>query len=120
MCLLLSGCAVTWAHHALAHDNDRKGLMKGLAIGIALGVFFTCAAGVSNMCELLAHEGWEFGDDDLLLELLHGHRFPRLPRDLIGTIFLLVCLIRALARATSRPKSARRALRWRCLVLALR
>ncbi|MBT3952733.1 MAG: cytochrome c oxidase subunit 3, partial [Rhodobacterales bacterium] len=27
--LLCSGCFATWAHHALAHDNDRKGLVWG-------------------------------------------------------------------------------------------
>ncbi len=27
--LLLSGCAVTWAHHALVHNNDRKALIQG-------------------------------------------------------------------------------------------
>ena len=29
--LLLSGCAVTWAHHALVHENNRKDLIMGLA-----------------------------------------------------------------------------------------
>ncbi len=36
--LLLSGCAVTWAHHGLVHGNDRKALVNGLAIGIVLGI----------------------------------------------------------------------------------
>ena len=35
--LLCSGCAATWAHHAIVHDNDRKGLVWGLALAIALG-----------------------------------------------------------------------------------
>ena len=39
--LLLSGCAVTWAHHALVHENNRKDLINGLAISIVLGVAFT-------------------------------------------------------------------------------
>ncbi len=30
MILLLSGCTVTWAHHAL-RENDRRGLIQGLA-----------------------------------------------------------------------------------------
>ena len=44
--LLLSGCAVTWAHHALVHENNRKDLIAGLAISIVLGVLFTVLAGL--------------------------------------------------------------------------
>ena len=33
--LLLSGCTVTWAHHALLHDN--VDFMLGLAITVGLG-----------------------------------------------------------------------------------
>ena len=39
--LLLSGCTVTWAHHAL-QQGDRKGAKQALFLTIALGVFFTC------------------------------------------------------------------------------
>src|ERR1051326_8926702 len=39
--LLTSGTTVTWAHHALLED-DRKGLIRGLALTIALGISFTC------------------------------------------------------------------------------
>ncbi len=35
MILLLSGCTVTWAHHALLHDN-RRDFMRGLAVTLAL------------------------------------------------------------------------------------
>ena len=38
--LLLSGCTVTWAHHALQHGN-RKDFMTGLALTVALGAIFT-------------------------------------------------------------------------------
>ena len=37
--LLCSGTTVTWAHHALLH-NDRDGLIKGLWLTIGLGVLF--------------------------------------------------------------------------------
>lgn len=30
--LLCSGAAATWAHHALAHENDRKGWCRGLSL----------------------------------------------------------------------------------------
>src|SRR3954471_6604549 len=39
--LLTSGTTVTWAHHALLHD-DRKGLKWGLWLTIGLGMLFTC------------------------------------------------------------------------------
>src|SRR5205823_3817666 len=38
--LLTSGTTVTWAHHALLH-NDRQGLKRGLICTIALGLTFT-------------------------------------------------------------------------------
>ena len=57
--LLLSGCAVTWAHHALVHENNRKDLINGLAISIVLGVAFT-GLQAYEYAHLL-HEGWEFG-----------------------------------------------------------
>ncbi|MGB2160123.1 MAG: cytochrome c oxidase subunit 3, partial [Candidatus Puniceispirillaceae bacterium] len=38
--LLLSGCTVTWAHHALQHGN-RRDFMNGLGITILLGALFT-------------------------------------------------------------------------------
>ncbi|MEO1426410.1 MAG: cytochrome c oxidase subunit 3, partial [Pseudomonadota bacterium] len=38
--LLLSGTAVTWAHHAVVH-NDQKGLQQGLIATIVLGLIFT-------------------------------------------------------------------------------
>jgi cytochrome c oxidase subunit 3 len=40
MILLLSGCTVTWAHAALL-QNDRKALIQGLALTVALGLLFT-------------------------------------------------------------------------------
>ena len=39
--LLCSGCAATWAHHALVHENDRQQLKWGLWLAIVLGVLFT-------------------------------------------------------------------------------
>jgi len=38
--LLTSGTTVTWAHHALQHD-DRQGLKWGLILTVALGALFT-------------------------------------------------------------------------------
>ena len=38
--LLLSGCTVTWAHHAL-REGKREQVVQGLAISVILGVSFT-------------------------------------------------------------------------------
>ena len=92
--LLLSGCAITWAHHALVHDNDRKALINGLAIGIVLGIAFTFLQAFEYY-ELLAHEGWKFGDDQFYSNFFMATGFHG-AHVIIGTIFLSVCLIRAL------------------------
>jgi len=91
--LLLSGAAATWAHHALAHENNRKDLVNGLIIAILLGLLFTA---------FQAYEYWDasfgFGrgcevycSNFLLPTMFHGLHV------IIGTIFLSVCLFRALA-----------------------
>jgi cytochrome c oxidase subunit III len=91
--LLTSGTTVTWAHHALL-NNDRKGLVRGLALTIALGVLFSCVQayeyahagfGFSN-----AGDGNIYGSTFFMATGFHGFHV------LIGTIFLAVCLIRAL------------------------
>jgi cytochrome c oxidase subunit 3 len=91
--LLLSGCAVTWAHHALVHNNDRKALVQGLAIGIVLGVFFTFLQGYEYYH--LLHEGWKFGEDEFYSNFFMATGFHGF-HVIIGTIFLTVCLIRAM------------------------
>ncbi|MGR3616048.1 MAG: cytochrome c oxidase subunit 3 [Paracoccaceae bacterium] len=95
--LLLSGCAVTWAHHALVHGNDRKGLVNGLAIGIAFGVAFT-ALQAYEYAELILHEGWTFGGDQFYSNFFMATGFHGF-HVLIGTIFLIICLIRAMKGA---------------------
>ena len=60
--LLLSGCTVTWAHHALVHNESRKDVEWGLLIGVALGLFFT-GLQAFEYWELLAHKDWTFGGD---------------------------------------------------------
>jgi cytochrome c oxidase subunit 3 len=92
--LLLSGCAVTWAHHALVHNNDRKALVNGLAIGIVLGIFFT-ALQAYEYYELIAHKGWVFGEDEYFSNFFMATGFHGF-HVIIGTIFLTICLIRAL------------------------
>ncbi|AVO36762.1 cytochrome c oxidase subunit 3 [Pukyongiella litopenaei] len=92
--LLLSGCAVTWAHHALVHENNRRDLITGLAVGIVLGIAFTVLQAY-EYGELLLHEGWEFGGDRFFSNFFMATGFHGF-HVIIGTIFLIVCLLRAI------------------------
>ncbi len=91
--LLLSGCAVTWAHHALVHENNRKDLVAGLAISIVLGVLFTVLQAYEY--SYLLYQGWEFGGDKFFSNFFMATGFHG-AHVIIGTIFLTVCLVRAM------------------------
>ena len=85
--LLLSGCAITWAHHALVHENNRKDMINGLIIGIVLGFFFTLLQAYEYSHATFAFGGNIYGASFFMATGFHV---------IIGTIFLTVCLIRAL------------------------
>jgi len=89
MILLLSGCTVTWAHHALL-KGDRKGLVNGLALTVALGVMFS----FFQIKEyIIAPFGFTDGIYPSIFFLATGfHGF----HVMVGTIFLAVCLVRAM------------------------
>ena len=91
--LLLSGCAATWAHHALVHENNRRDLINGLAIAIVLGVAFT-GLQAYEYAHLVA-EGWTFSGEIFFANFFMATGFHGF-HVLIGTIFLTVCLIRAI------------------------
>ncbi len=91
--LLLSGCAVTWAHHALVHENNRKDLIAGLAISIVLGIAFTVLQAYEY--NYLLHQGWVFGEDKFFSNFFMATGFHG-AHVIIGTIFLTVCLVRAI------------------------
>ena len=96
--LLLSGCTVTWAHHAL-QVGDRKGARLALIITILLGVFFTAIQAYEY--NHIIHENLFFNQEAANSGLygsiffmatgFHGFHV------LVGTIFLTVCLIRLMA-----------------------
>jgi cytochrome c oxidase subunit 3 len=95
--LLLSGTTVTWAHHALQH-NDRRGAAWGLAITILLGASFTAIQayeytgifGEHLFFNPDAQNSQLFGNAFIMATGFHGFHV------IIGTIFLTVCLIRLL------------------------
>ncbi|MCW5692788.1 MAG: cytochrome c oxidase subunit 3 [Pseudolabrys sp.] len=87
--LLTSGTTVTWAHHALL-ENDRQGLKWGLILTILLGGTFTCVQAFEYMHAAFAFSGNMYGAAFFMATGFHGAHV------LIGTVFLIVCLVRAL------------------------
>jgi cytochrome c oxidase subunit 3 len=88
--LLTSGTTVTWAHHALLH-NDRNGLKWGLIATIALGLLFTAIQGYEYANAEFAFSGNLYGATFFMATGFHGAHV------IIGTIFLIVTLFRAQA-----------------------
>ena len=96
--LLLSGTTVTWAHHAL-QVGDRKAAKLGLLITVLLGALFTGVQAYEY--QHIIHEHLFFNEEALNSGLygsiffmatgFHGFHV------LIGSIFLLVCLLRLYA-----------------------
>ncbi|MFZ3034867.1 MAG: cytochrome c oxidase subunit 3 [Parvibaculum sp.] len=87
--LLASGTTVTWAHHALQHD-DRKGLVQGLAFTVVLGLIFTSLQAYEYMHAAFSFAGNIYGATFFMATGFHGFHV------IIGTIFLAICLIRAI------------------------
>ena len=102
--LLTSGTTVTWAHHALIHNQrggektglwgllgvgNRDGVLKGLWLTVALGVLFSSIQAYEYMHAPFPFKGINYGAAFFMATGFHGFHV------LIGTIFLAVCLIRA-------------------------
>jgi cytochrome c oxidase subunit 3 len=90
MILLLSGCTVTWAHHGVLH-GDRKALITGLALTVMLGMIFTGLQAWEYMVAPFPFTGGVYPSTFFLATGFHGFHV------IVGTIFLAVCLFRAIA-----------------------
>ena len=88
--LLTSGTTVTWAHHSLLH-GDRKGLINGLWLTILLGVSFTGVQAYEYAHAAFTYSGHIYGATFFMATGFHGAHV------IIGSAFLIVCLIRAYA-----------------------
>ena len=95
--LLLSGTTITWAHHARQH-GDRKNARNGLILTVILGAMFSCIQAYEYR-EIIVEKlffnetstsGGLYGSSFFMATGFHGFHV------MIGTIFLLVCLIRLL------------------------
>jgi cytochrome c oxidase subunit 3 len=102
--LLTSGTTVTWAHHALIHNQrggekrglwgmvgvgDRDGVLKGLWLTVLLGALFSAIQAYEYMHAPFPFKGNNYGASFFMATGFHGFHV------LIGTIFLIVCLVRA-------------------------
>ena len=112
--LLTSGATVTWAHHEILNKN-RKGAIQGLIITVLLGMSFTAVQAYEyshaaftfglNHAQLVpftdeAHKHLTAGMGNL--NAIYGSAFFMATgfhglHVIIGTIFLIVCLARAIA-----------------------
>jgi cytochrome c oxidase subunit 3 len=95
--LLLSGTTVTWAHHALQHD-DRKSAKLGLLLTVVLGVAFTALQVVEYAEAGFTYDGTLYGSAFFMATGFHGAHV------VIGTIFLAICLLRLMAGGMSAKK----------------
>lgn len=86
--LLCSGTTVTWAHHSLIH-GDRNGLIKGLWATIILGAVFSAIQAYEYMHAPFGFSGLNYSAAFYMATGFHGFHV------LVGTIFLIVCLVRA-------------------------
>jgi heme/copper-type cytochrome/quinol oxidase subunit 3 len=87
--LLLSGCTVTWSHHALQHNN-RKDFVRGLVLTIILGAIFTAVQAYEYQHATFGFTDGIYASTFYMATGFHGFHV------LVGTIFLTVCLFRGL------------------------
>jgi cytochrome c oxidase subunit 3 len=88
--LLLSGCTVTWAHHALQHGN-RRDFNTGLVITVLLGMLFTALQAVEYDHAHFAFTDGIYPSVFYMATGFHGFHV------IVGTLFLFVCLLRSYA-----------------------
>jgi cytochrome c oxidase subunit 3 len=87
--LLLSGCTVTWAHHALLHNN-RKDFILGLTLTVMLGLFFSALQAYEYGHAAFSFRDGIYPSTFFMATGFHGFHV------IIGTIFLAVCLFRGM------------------------
>lgn len=90
MILLLSGCTVTWAHHAILEGKNKEAIL-GLGLSWGLGFVFLCFQMYEYHHATFPFKGGVFASTFYMATGFHGfHVF-------VGTVFLFVCWLRARA-----------------------
>jgi len=87
--LLLSGCTVTWAHHAIV-EGDRPTFIKMLTFTVLLGAFFSVIQAYEYSHATFGFTDGIYSSTFYMATGFHGFHV------IIGTIFLLVCLFRGM------------------------
>nr|YP_010502595.1 cytochrome c oxidase subunit III [Basilepta melanopus]UXC97422.1 cytochrome c oxidase subunit 3 [Basilepta melanopus] len=85
--LLSSGLTITWAHHSLM-ENDFNQSIQGLLTTVVLGIYFTILQGYEYMEASFSIADSVYGSSFFMATGFHGLHV------MIGTTFLLICLIR--------------------------
>lgn len=88
MILLLSGCTVTWAHHAIL-EGHKKEFTRALGITVLLGIAFLCFQVYEYAHTHFGFTQGIFPSTFFMATGFHGFHV------LIGTIFLAVCYLRS-------------------------
>jgi cytochrome c oxidase subunit III len=89
MILLLSGCTVTWAHHAIL-EGKQKEAVQGLALTVLLGIIFTGFQIFEYSHVTFGFKDGVYPTNFFMATGFHGFHV------MVGTIFLIVCLFRAM------------------------
>lgn len=87
--LLSSGITVTWSHHALIENNFTQ-ITQAIFITILLGVYFSFLQGVEYYEASFSIADSSYGASFFVTTGFHGLHV------LIGTTFLLICMLRIL------------------------
>jgi cytochrome c oxidase subunit 3 len=85
--LITSGVTVTWAHHAIINNNYSQ-IFQGLFLTIILGIYFTILQAYEYLEAPFSIADRIYGSTFFMATGFHGLHV------IIGTLFLLICLIR--------------------------
>ena len=85
--LLLSGCSVTWSHHALLHGYRKESII-GLLITVILATIFTSLQGLEYITANFTISDGVYGSTFYMATGFHGFHV------ILGTLFLFICMQR--------------------------
>nr|YP_011010347.1 cytochrome c oxidase subunit 3 [Metrocoris tigrinus]WPW46962.1 cytochrome c oxidase subunit 3 [Metrocoris tigrinus] len=87
--LLSSGITITWAHHSIMNKNHKQ-TIKGLFLTVILGIYFTILQAYEYIESPFTISDSIYGSCFFMATGFHGIHV------IIGTTFLLICLIRTM------------------------